>query len=139
MLHESDGLVVGSCMSDGVTFTRLFVAEVNDTTGNVVLKSQSPFYSEVDGWYLYHNKMSLSREAGDTIVTIRRPITYNVRLALGEWASIKPYITYVQLEYSENMTGAPRSDTLIFSNGVLPDKRLPIVQSNKFKNEIIKE
>ena len=40
VLHESDGLVVGSCMSDGVTFTRLFVAEVNDTTGNVVLKSQ---------------------------------------------------------------------------------------------------
>ena len=137
VLKSGDGLVVGSRMSDGVTFTRLFVAEVNDVTGDVVMKSHSPFYGDVDEWYLYHNKMLLNREPGDTIITIRKPTTYNVRLALGEWASIKQHITYVQLEYSENRTREIRYDTLIFSNGVLPDKRLPIEQSNKFNDDII--
>ena len=133
VLKKGDGLVVGSRMYDGATFTRLYVDAVNDTTGSVKLKSQSPFYGDVNSFYLSHRQLLLYKEAGDTLVAIIKPVTYNVRLASGEWASIKPHITYVQLDYSANMTGKERFDTLIFSNAMLPDKRLPIVQSNKIK------
>ena len=135
VLKKGDGLVVGSRMSDGATFTRLYVDAVNDTIGSVKLKSQSPFYGDVNSFYLSHRQLLLYRDAGDTLVAITKPVTYNVRLASGEWASIKPHITYVQLEYSMNMTGKERFDTLIFSNAKLLDMRLPIVQSGYLNSD----
>ena len=139
VLKKGEGLVAGSRMSDGVTFTRFYVDEVNDVAGNIKLKSQSPFYGDVNSFYLNHEQMILGDEAGDTIVVIKKPTTYNVELASGEWASIKPYVAHVLLEYSENMTGAIRYDTLIFSNAMLPDKRLPIVQLNFSLDDIMKQ
>ena len=135
VLKKGEGLVVASRMSDGATFTRLYVDEVNDTTGSVKLKSQSPFYGDVNSFYLNHEELKLYKDAGDTTVVIIKPTTYNVELASGEWASIKPHITYVQLEYSMNMTGKERFDTLIFSNAKLLDMRLPIVQSSYLNSD----
>lgn len=128
VLKKGEGLVMGSRMFDGATFTRLFVDDVDETTGDVTLKSQSPFYGNVNSFYLNHQQLLLKKEEGDTTVTIIKPTTYNVELASGEWATVSPHITHVKLSYSENMTGSVRFDTLIFSNGELLEKRLPIVQ-----------
>lgn len=128
VLKKGEGLVVGSRMFDGATFTRLFVDDVDETTGDVTLKSQSPFYGNVNDFYLNHKQLILKNEEGDTTVAIIKPTTYNVELASGEWASINPYVAHVKLSYKENMTGSVRFDTLIFSNGILPEKRLPITQ-----------
>lgn len=128
VLGKGDGLVMGSRMFDGATFTRLFVESVDSVSGDVTLKSQSPFYGNTDAFYLNHKGLLLFKNAGDTTVVLIKPTTYNVELASGKWASVKPHITYVSLSFSENRTGRMRADTLIFSNGVLPEKRLPILQ-----------
>lgn len=128
VLKKGDGFVVGSRMFDGATFTRLFVDDIDDVTGDVVLKYQSPFYGSADEFKLNHEGLLLKKEGGDTTVVIVRHTTYNVELASGEWVSLKPHVTHVLLDYSKNMTGRIRFDTLIFSNGVFPDKRLPIIQ-----------
>lgn len=137
VLKKGDGLVVGSRMFDGAGFTRLYVDEQNDTTGSVKLKSQYPFYGDANAFYLNHSHLLLYREEGDTTIVMIKPTTYNVELASGEWATIKPHITHVLLEYSENFSGAVRFDTLIFSNGVFTDKRLPIVQLDDSYEDII--
>lgn len=128
VLKKGDGLVVGSRMFDGATFTRLFVDDVDDVTGDVTLKSQSPFYGNANDFYLNHKQLVLENEQGDTTIAIIIPTTYNVELASGEWASLNSYVAHVKLSYKENMTGSVRFDTLIFSNGILPEKRLPIAQ-----------
>ena len=128
VLKRGNGLVMGSKMFDGATFTRLFVEDADSVTGEVTLKSQSPFYGNADAFYLNHKALLLDKNAGDTMVVIIKPTTYNVELASGEWASVKPHITYVSLNFQENRTGRMRADTLIFSNGILPEKRLPILQ-----------
>lgn len=133
VLKKGDGLVVASRMFDGVTFTRLYVDKVDEVSGGVTLKSQFPFYGGVNSFYLNHKQLLLDNEAGDTIVVIKKPTTYNVELASGEWVSIKPYpyVAHVVLEFTENLTGEARYDTLIFSNAkLLFDMRLPIVQSS---------
>ena len=135
---QGEGLVMGSRTFDGATFTRLFVDEVDNVTGNVKLKSQSPFYGDVTSFYLHpKDRVILYKDAGDTTVVLTKPTTYNVELASGSWASIKPNTTYVQLSYSENMTGEIRVDTLIFSNGIFADKRIPIVQLERSLNDSI--
>lgn len=137
MLKKCDGLVVASRMFDGVTFTRLYVDEVDEVSGEVILKSQFPFYGDVNSFYLNHKQLLLDNEAGDTIVVIKKPTTYNVELASGEWVSIKPYpyVAHVVLEFTENLTGGARYDTLIFSNAKLPEMRLPIVQSSHLNSD----
>ena len=136
-LKKGDGLVVASRMFDGVTFTRLYVDKVDEISGGVTLKSQSPFYGDVNSFYLNHKQLLLDNEAGDTIVVIKKPTTYNVELASGEWVSIKPYpyVAHVVLEFTENLTGEARYDTLIFSNAKLLDMRLPIVQPSYLNSD----
>ena len=135
---QGEGLVMGSRTFDGATFTRLFVDGVDDVTGEVALKSLSPFYGDVTSFYLHpKDRLILYKEAGDTTVVLTKPATYNVELASGSWASIKPHITHVQLNYSENMTGKMRVDTLIFTNGMFAEKRLPVVQLQMSKNDSI--
>ncbi len=128
VLGKGDGLVMGSKMFDGATFTRLFVEKVDTASGDVTLKSQSPFYGGTDDFYLNHKRLLLFKDAGDTAVVLIKPTTYNVELASGQWVKVNPHITYVMLSFLENNTGGMRADTLIFSNGVLPEKRIPIVQ-----------
>ena len=128
VLVKGEGLVMGSKMSDGVTFTRLFVEAVDTLTGDVKIKSQAPFYGSTDNFYLNHRQLVLYKEAVDTTVVLIKPISYNVELASGKWASLRTHIAYVALNFSENRTGAVRRDTLIFSNGVFPDKIVPIFQ-----------
>lgn len=128
VLAKGEGLVMGSKMPDGVTFTRIFVDAVDTLTGDVKIKSQSPFYGSTDNFYLNHRQLVLFKEAGDTNVVLIKPTSYNVELASGEWASLRTHIAYVALSFSANRTGAVRSDTLIFSNGVFRDKILPIFQ-----------
>ena len=131
VLAQGEGLVMGSRMFDGATFTRVFVDRVDSITGDVVLKHQAPFYGDATSFYLHpKDRLILYKDAGDTTVVLTKPTTYNVELASGSWASIKPHITHVQLSYSENVTGEARVDTLIFSNGRFATKRLPVVQSN---------
>jgi hypothetical protein len=96
----------------------------------VKIKSQSPFYGSTDNFYLNHRQLVLFKEAGDTNVVLIKPTSYNVELASGEWASLRTHIAYVALSFSANRTGAVRSDTLIFSNGIFRDKILPIFQLN---------
>ena len=143
VLKKSDGLIVASSSSmfDGVTFTRLYVDKVDEVSGDVTLKSQFPFYGGVNKFYLNHynnnKQLPLGDDAGDTIVVIIKPTTYNVELASGEWATIKPYPygIHVVLEFTENLTGEARYDTLIFSNAKIHDVRLPIVQSSHLNSE----
>jgi hypothetical protein len=130
VLKMGEGLVMGSKMPDGVTFTRIFVDAVDTLTGDVKIKSQSPFYGSTDNFYLNHRQLVLFKEAGDTNVVLIKPTSYNVELASGEWASLRTHIAYVALSFSANRTGAVRSDTLIFSNGIFRDKILPIFQLN---------
>ena len=145
VLKKGDGLVVASRMFDGVTFTRLYVDKVDEVSGDVKIKSQAPFYGSTDKFYLnhpstfspYREGLLLYKDAGDTTVVIKNPTTYNVELASGEWVSIKPYpyVAHVVLEFTENLTGEARYDTLIFSNAKLLDMRLPIVQSSYLNSD----
>lgn len=138
VLAKGEGLVMGSKMPDGVTFTRIFVDAVDTLTGYVKIKSQSPFYGSTDKFYLnhpstfspYREGLLLYKDAGDTTVVLIKPTSYNVELASGEWASLRTHLAYVALNFSANRTGAVRRDTLIFSNGIFPDKILPILQLN---------
>ena len=130
VLRGGYGMVMGSKLSDGAQFTRLYVVDVDSADGGVELKYQSPFYGSADKFYLNHKGgLGLYKDAGDTTVVIIKPTTYNVELASGEWIKAVPHITYVRLEYKENKTRNFRTDTLIFSNGVVDDLRLPILQS----------
>lgn len=130
VLSKGDGLVMGSRMFDGVTFTRFFVEAVDTVTGDVKLRSQSPFYGEVNNFYINPNRLVLPKSAGEVAVVIQQPTTYNVELLSGKWAILKPNTAYVLLKFVENNTGKMRTDTLVFSNGMLSDKRVPIVQMN---------
>ena len=128
-LREGYGFVMGSKMEDGATFTSVYVDDVDSITGNVTLKSLSPFYGDVDKFYFNHKStLYLYREAGDTAVVMIKPASYNVELASGEWAAVKPHITYIRLNFIENKSGEPRTDTLIYTNGVFDEARVPIVQ-----------
>ena len=130
VLRSGDGLVMGDKLSDGAVFTRIYVSSVDSADNGVELKYQSPFYGSTDKFYLNHKSgLGLYRNAGDTTVVIIKPTSYNVELAQGEWIKATPHITYVRLEYKENKTRNFRADTLIFSNGVFEELRLPIVQS----------
>ncbi len=138
VVGQGEGLVMGSRMFDGATFTRLFVDAVDNVTGEVVLKSQSPFYGDITSFYLHpKDRLILYKDAGNATVVLTKPTTYNVELASGRWASIRPHTTHVQVDYSENLTGKMRVDTLIFSNGRFADKRLPIVQFEYSLNDSI--
>ena len=130
VLRSGNGLVMGDKLSDGAVFTRIYVSSVDTAHNNVELKFQSPFYGATDKFYLNHKSgLGLYRDAGDTTVVIIKPTTYSVELASGEWIKATPHITYVHLQFKENKTKDIRRDTLIFSNGVFDDVRLPIVQS----------
>lgn len=129
-LRSGYGMVMGSKLADGAVFSRLYVSDVDSVAKSVELKSQSPFYGSADKFYLNHKYgVGLYRDAGDTTVVIIKPTTYSVALASGKWIKVTPHITYVRLEFTENRTRDFRTDTLVFSNGVFDDVRLPIVQS----------
>lgn len=129
ILYQGEGLVMGNKIHDGAIFTSFYVENIDSVNGGVKLKTLSPFYGDADKFYFNHKKdLILFREAGDTTVIMIKPTTYNVELASGEWLDIIPHITYVRLDFSENTTGKPRIDTLMFSNGVFDDVHIPIVQ-----------
>lgn len=134
-LKKGYGYVMGSRRYDGATFTRLYVETVDSVNGDVVLKSLSPFYGNSDKFYLNHKQMFLFKEAGDTNVVMIKPATYDVTLVRGEWMRLVSHITYVKLFFDENKSGMPRVDTLIFSNGKFPEKRIPITQLHYSEND----
>ena len=128
-LRQGYGFVMGSKMADGATFTSIYVDEVDEATGKVTIKSLSPFNGDADKFYFNHkNTIFLYREPGDTTVVMIKPASYNVELAKGEWADVQPHITYVRLNFKENNSRLIRTDTLIYSNGVFSDVRIPIAQ-----------
>ncbi len=130
ILQKGYGYIVGSKTDNGAMFTRFFVENIDTATGDVKIKSESPFYSDGEKFYFNHKTLFLSIERGDTIVVLTKPTTYNVELASGEWASIAPHITYIRLNFSENNSGKARTDTLIFSNDKFGEARIPLIQLN---------